>query len=570
MLHLSCRPRSTDVLVVLFSVLLVPASASGLLPFSLLESLGFATGAVSVWLVVRASVWTLAGGNREQLLLPDPFLLSAAVRRHGLAARLCRAFAGRLVVLASRRPRTAAAHRPGGHRGGATILLVTGVSTVVLMAYLRSIGDSAPFLDALTTCLSLAATYLMARKLLENWLFWIAADLIYIPLYAWKNLPLTAILYGVFLAMCVRGLVTWRRSARPFRDAVVAGKFYPFHAGHKYLIGEALRESRRVTVLVCGADEQTIPADLRGRSIERTFPEAEVVVLDQPTLVWPTIPKVMRRQRRSQRWSRVPTSSSKLRGLLDAYAAYLAQCDRLVDRDRRLRPDLRNCDRDSPLAHLDRLEPHVRAISSSASAWSAPSRPVRRCLPKLSQTNSRGLGARVRPGLLRAPREETRRRLGHLGVQAHRADPGRAGGCACRGGERRAVLRHGFVHDRAVPRGLCRRAGPELERIAAGRRYHLYLLLAALTCRSCKTVGATTVHTGGQWTPPTAGSWRRPVRAGWIYAARTPTESRWRPRPSTNFWPGPSGLEFRGILGKLLREARKPSSLASIASRRRS
>lgn len=361
MLHLTSRPRSTDVLVALFSVLLVPASASGLLPFSLLESLGFATGAVSVWLVVRASVWTWPVGIANSFC----FLILFYEARLYADMALQLVFVALSLVgwwywLRGDRGRPRRIGRVGMPEAMA-ILVVTGVSTAVLMAYLRSIGDSAPFLDALTTCLSLAATYLMARKLIENWLFWIAADLIYIPLYAWKHLPLTAILYGVFLAMCVRGLVTWRRSAGPFRDAVVAGKFYPFHAGHKYLIGEALRESQRVTVLVCGADEQTIPADLRGRWIERTFPEAEVVVVDQTQLGLADDD--------SEGWAaatvtalgRAPDAVFSSEDYGDAYAAHLGAVHRLVDRDRTVVPISATAIRDNPLAHLDRLEPHVRA-----------------------------------------------------------------------------------------------------------------------------------------------------------------------------------------------------------------
>jgi nicotinamide mononucleotide transporter len=92
------------------------------------------------------------------------------------------------------------------------VALVTAITTWGLTEYLRSIGDAAPFLDALTTCGSLAATYLMARRLLECWWVWIAVDVVYVPLYLSRDLPLTALLYGLFLVMCLRGVLEWRRS----------------------------------------------------------------------------------------------------------------------------------------------------------------------------------------------------------------------------------------------------------------------------------------------------------------------------------------------------------------------
>ena len=48
----------------------------------------------------------------------------------------------------------------------------------------------------------------------ENWFFWIAADVIYIPLYLSRHLPLTAVLYAVFLGMCLIGVRAWNRSLK--------------------------------------------------------------------------------------------------------------------------------------------------------------------------------------------------------------------------------------------------------------------------------------------------------------------------------------------------------------------
>ena len=59
-----------------------------------------------------------------------------------------------------------------------------------------------PLWDGLTTALSLAAQFLLTRKIIENWYLWIAADLIYVPLYLSRDLNLTALTYVVFLGLC--------------------------------------------------------------------------------------------------------------------------------------------------------------------------------------------------------------------------------------------------------------------------------------------------------------------------------------------------------------------------------
>ena len=84
--------------------------------------------------------------------------------------------------------------------------------TAPFTLYLRRIQDVAPFLDALTTVLSLMAQYLLTKKFLENWYVWIMADILYIYLYAHKDLYLTSVLYAIFLFMCVRGLIEWKRT----------------------------------------------------------------------------------------------------------------------------------------------------------------------------------------------------------------------------------------------------------------------------------------------------------------------------------------------------------------------
>lgn len=92
---------------------------------------------------------------------------------------------------------------------------------------MQSVNDSTPFLDALTTVLSLVAQYMLTRKLLENWYVWITVDVIYIGLYIYKDLYLTGFLYAIFLCMCIVGLVQWRKALLNEPVAPVAAPLKP-------------------------------------------------------------------------------------------------------------------------------------------------------------------------------------------------------------------------------------------------------------------------------------------------------------------------------------------------------
>jgi len=67
--------------------------------------------------------------------------------------------------------------------------------------------------------LSLVAQYLLNRKLIENWYFWMVADVIYVYIYLIKKLDLTAVLYAIFFTMCVAGYVAWRKALRSDDDS---------------------------------------------------------------------------------------------------------------------------------------------------------------------------------------------------------------------------------------------------------------------------------------------------------------------------------------------------------------
>ena len=99
-------------------------------------------------------------------------------------------------------------------RAGPRLLLGTalgvGVATLILIPILRAAHGAAPGWDAATTSMSLGAQLLLNLKRLETWYVWIAVDLIYVPLYFSRDLNLTALVYIVFLALCIQGWRQWR------------------------------------------------------------------------------------------------------------------------------------------------------------------------------------------------------------------------------------------------------------------------------------------------------------------------------------------------------------------------
>jgi nicotinamide mononucleotide transporter len=72
------------------------------------------------------------------------------------------------------------------------------------------------FIDTLTTLMSFAAMFLMARKKTESWIYWIIVDLIGIWLYYVKNVRFISILYVLLLGLAIKGLWHWRK--QPLKD----------------------------------------------------------------------------------------------------------------------------------------------------------------------------------------------------------------------------------------------------------------------------------------------------------------------------------------------------------------
>jgi nicotinamide mononucleotide transporter len=91
-------------------------------------------------------------------------------------------------------------------------------SIVIGFGFRYATNAALPFLDSTLSSFSLVAQWMLARKYLENWIVWIAVDVVYVGMFIFKHLYMTAGLYVVFIVLCARGYFQWKKS----REVVVA------------------------------------------------------------------------------------------------------------------------------------------------------------------------------------------------------------------------------------------------------------------------------------------------------------------------------------------------------------
>lgn len=95
----------------------------------------------------------------------------------------------------------------------AGVIALIIVLSFLLGAFLDKFTDTdVPYIDGACTSISFVAQFLMTRKVLQNWLLWIVVDICYVPLYLYKNLALTAVLYTLYLVLATMGYFDWRRT----------------------------------------------------------------------------------------------------------------------------------------------------------------------------------------------------------------------------------------------------------------------------------------------------------------------------------------------------------------------
>lgn len=181
---------------------------------SCLEAIAVTFGIVSVYLSTRQNIWSWPTALINVSLFSALFLESGLYSDTGLqVVYFVLSIYGWYEWLYGGAGHTAIAVSRTTRKTWLTLGGIAVVTWVVLGTITSRLpGTALPYVDAGTTTVSLIAQWMMTRKLIENWLIWIAVDVVYVGMFIFKGLYLTAFNYGIYLALAVLGYIAWRRS----------------------------------------------------------------------------------------------------------------------------------------------------------------------------------------------------------------------------------------------------------------------------------------------------------------------------------------------------------------------
>jgi nicotinamide mononucleotide transporter len=179
-----------------------------------LEATAVAFGIISVYLSVRQNIWSWATAIVNVLLYFLVFRQAKLYADMGLQlVYFALSVYGWYEWLYGGTDRTVLKVSRATPKMSLVLATVVMVSVAVLGTLFARATDAAlPYLDSTTASTSLAAQWMMTRKVLENWAVWIAVDVVYVGMFIYKSLYLTAGLYAVFIVLAAMGWAQWKRS----------------------------------------------------------------------------------------------------------------------------------------------------------------------------------------------------------------------------------------------------------------------------------------------------------------------------------------------------------------------
>ena len=173
-----------------------------------------AIGLVAVWLVVREHVWSWPIGAVQVALYIFIFAKARLYADAGLQIiYLALQFYGWYEWLhgGANRDRLTVT-RASTTTLAASLVVGTAGTAALGTALARYTNQALPFWDSGIAAFSLVAQWMLAKKLIENWIFWFVIDVVAVGVYYSRGLYPTTVLYAVYLGLAVAGWRTWKRS----------------------------------------------------------------------------------------------------------------------------------------------------------------------------------------------------------------------------------------------------------------------------------------------------------------------------------------------------------------------
>ncbi len=94
--------------------------------------------------------------------------------------------------------------------------LILFIGTIVFVCFVYVVFDKfdnwTAYVDTVTTAIFFVGMWLMAKKKIENWIYWIVGDIISVPLYLYKGLVFSALQYFIFTIIAILGYIVWKKN----------------------------------------------------------------------------------------------------------------------------------------------------------------------------------------------------------------------------------------------------------------------------------------------------------------------------------------------------------------------
>ncbi|MBL4682117.1 MAG: nicotinamide mononucleotide transporter [Pseudomonadales bacterium] len=190
-----------------------------LLASNLFELIGFISGLLCVWLLIRQSIWTWPIGLVYTLVSLFVFFEAKLYSEFGLHIyyAVMNAYGwyywSRVGAAETGEGKTSVPVTSVNIKTLYLLIGITLVSIPALAALMSHFTDAdMVYADATITILSFVAMWMTARKFIESWYVWLLVDVIATVVYVIKGIELYAVLYCVYIVMAVMGWAAWRKT----------------------------------------------------------------------------------------------------------------------------------------------------------------------------------------------------------------------------------------------------------------------------------------------------------------------------------------------------------------------